>query len=69
MNHKFLSPIKLFFLLFFLCPFIGMSQSKNVISAHRIFPKVDKLIEFEKAIAAHAQKYHSGDSYWRVFSI
>jgi hypothetical protein len=69
MNNKFLSTMKMFILLFLLCPFIGMSQTKNVISARRVFPKVDKLLEFEKAIAAHAQKYHSGDTYWRVFAI
>jgi hypothetical protein len=69
MNNKFLTTIKMFFLLLLLCPVIGMGQTKNVISARRVFPKVDKLLEFEKAIAAHAQKYHSGDTYWRVFAI
>jgi hypothetical protein len=42
---------------------------KNVISTHRVFPKIDKVLEFEKALANHAQKYHSGDSHWRVFEI
>ncbi len=69
MNNKFFSTMKMLILLFLLCPFIGISQTKNVVSAHRVFPKADKLLEFEKAIAAHAQKYHSGDSYWRVFAI
>lgn len=50
-------------------PFIGMSQTKNVVNASRYFPKVDKVMEFEKALAAHAQKYHTGDWKWRVFEI
>jgi hypothetical protein len=45
------------------------STAKNVISSHRVFPKIDKVLEFEKALAAHAQKYHTGDNYWRVFQI
>ncbi len=69
MYNKFLSTMKMFILLLLLCPFIGMSQSKNVLTARRVFPKTDKLLEFEKVIAAHAQKYHSGDTYWRVFAI
>jgi hypothetical protein len=52
-----------------LMPFLAISQTKNLISTQRVFPKVDKLLEFEKAIAAHAQKYHTGDAYWRVFAI
>jgi hypothetical protein len=56
----------IFFLL--LIPAMGMSQ-KNVINVNRVFPKVDKILEFEKAIAAHAQKYHKGDWAWRVFEI
>jgi hypothetical protein len=50
-------------------PFTGIGQTKNVISTHRVFPKMDKVLEFEKAIAAHAQKYHTGDAFWRVFAI
>jgi hypothetical protein len=51
---------------------LGYAQSapaKNVISTHRVFPKIDKVMEFEKALAAHSQKYHTGDNYWRVFAI
>lgn len=55
-----------FFLL--LIPVLGMAQ-KNVVSTTRMFPKVDKVLEFEKALAAHAQKYHKGDWSWRVFEI
>ncbi|MCW3118441.1 MAG: hypothetical protein JWM28_2523, partial [Chitinophagaceae bacterium] len=36
---------------------------------NRVFPKVDKVLEFEKALTAHAQKYHTGDWKWRVFEI
>jgi len=52
-----------------LIPLLGISQTKNVVSSERVFPKVDKVLEFEKALAAHAQKYHTGDWKWRVFEI
>src|SRR5436305_15224211 len=52
-----------------LVPFIGFSQTKNVLSSTRVFPKQDKVSEFEKALANHAQKYHTGDLKWRVWSI
>jgi hypothetical protein len=58
--------------IFFLCllvPAFGICQTKNVLSTNRVFPKVDKLLEFEKALTAHAQKYHTGDWKWRVFEI
>ncbi len=57
------------FLLCLLIPVFGISQLKNVINANRVFPKVDKVLEFEKALANHAQKYHTGDWRWRVFEI
>ena len=60
---------KMCFLLCVLIPFTGISQTKNLISTHRVFPKVDKVLEFEKAVANHAQKYHSGTAHWRVFAI
>lgn len=60
---------KIFFLLLTLIPFISIGQTKNVMTAHKVFPKIDKVLEFEKALAAHAQKYHSGDAAWRVFEI
>lgn len=56
-------------LLCFLIPVMAMGQKKNVVNANRIFPKVDKVLEFEKALTAHAQKYHTGDWKWRVFEI
>ncbi|MEO6556277.1 MAG: hypothetical protein ABIN92_02090 [Ferruginibacter sp.] len=61
--------MKRILIFFILLPFAGVAQNKNVVSAQRIFPKMDKVLEFEKALAAHAQKYHTGDWKWRVFSI
>jgi hypothetical protein len=69
MNNNFNAKSKLFSILLMLIPFIGTSQTKNVISTHRVFPKVDKIMEFEKALAAHSQKYHTGNVHWRVFTI
>jgi hypothetical protein len=69
MNNNFLFKMKNVFLLLLLIPFIGISQAKNVISTNRVFPKVDKVLEFEKALANHAQKYHTGDVKWRTFNI
>lgn len=56
-------------LLCLFAPLLVMAQNKNVVSATRVFPKADKVLEFEKALAAHAQKYHTGDWKWRVFDI
>jgi hypothetical protein len=56
-------------LLCMLVPVLGISQNKIVLSTFRVTPKPDKLVEFEKALAAHAQKYHTGDWKWRVFEI
>lgn len=61
--------MKRFLLLFLLAPFIGVGQNKNVVNANRVFAKIDKVLEFEKALATHAQKYHTGDWKWRVFEI
>jgi hypothetical protein len=59
---------KLLFMIL-LIPVLGISQTKNVISVTRVFPKADKVLDFEKALAAHAQKYHTGDWSWRVYEI
>lgn len=59
---------KIFFLLAIL-PLMGMSQPKNILSSFTVFPKVDKVLEFEKALAVHAQKYHTGDWKWRVWAV
>ncbi len=69
MDKNFFSKMKLFALMLLSLPFTAISQTKNVVSTHRVFPKIDKVMEFEKALAAHAQKYHTGDNHWRVFAI
>lgn len=56
-------------MLLLLIPIFGISQTKNVLNATRVFAKSDKVLEFEKALTAHAQKYHTGDWKWRVFEI
>jgi len=61
--------MKKIFLLFLLIPLFGMSQTKNVTNSFRVFPKPDKNAEFERGLAAHAQKYHKGNWKWRVFEI
>lgn len=58
-----------FLLLCLLVPVLGFSQTKNLSSVQRSFPKVDKVLEYEKALSAHAKKYHTGDAKWRVFEI
>ncbi len=58
-----------FLFLCMLVPLLGAGQTKNVINSFRVFPKPDKNAEFEKALAAHAQKYHTGNWKWRVFEI
>ncbi len=59
---------KLFFLLL-LTPLLSISQSKTVLDASRYFCKPDKVQAFEKALGAHAKKYHTGDWHWRVWTI
>ena len=59
---------KVFFVLFLL-PVLATAQDKTVISYNRVFVKPDKVQQFEKALAAHAQKYHTGDVRWRVSTI
>ena len=60
--------MKKFLFLLILIPFFGISQ-KNVISTNRVFAKVDKVLEFEKAVSAHYQKYHTGEWSARIFEI
>lgn len=50
-------------------PFLSFGQEKNVVSVNRIFPKGDKIPAFEKALAAHAKKFHTGSWKWRVFTV
>lgn len=41
-----------------LFPLLGFGQ--DVISIDRFVPKADKVMDFEKALTAHIQKYHTG---------
>jgi hypothetical protein len=61
--------MKRIFLLCLLLPILGLGQDKNVVNANRVFCKVDKVLEFEKALANHAQKFHKGEWSWRVYEI
>ncbi|MBN8676055.1 MAG: hypothetical protein J0L56_18120 [Chitinophagales bacterium] len=61
--------MKKIFLFLMLAPLLGAGQNKTVLSTFRATPKLDKVVEFEKALANHAQKYHSGDWKWRVFEV
>ncbi len=58
-----------FLFMLLLIPVLGIGQTKNVVNATRVFPKADKVLDFEKALTAHAQKYHTGDWRWRVYEI
>jgi hypothetical protein len=59
---------KMIFLLLIL-PFAGLAQTKTVVNTSRYFPKSGKWQAFEKAVSAHAKKYHKNDFAWRVFTI
>jgi len=50
-------------------PVVLFAQEKSVLTVSRYFPKADKATLFEKAVGAHAQKYHKADVRWMVFSI
>ncbi|MDQ3843929.1 MAG: hypothetical protein M3342_07935, partial [Bacteroidota bacterium] len=58
-----------YFFMLLLIPAIGIGQTKTILSSNRVFAKNDKVAEFEKALTNHAQKYHTGDVKWRVWSI
>jgi hypothetical protein len=57
------------FLCWLLLPLFGTSQTKNIISFFRAFPKPEKVAEFEKALSSHAQKYHTGEWKWHAYEI
>jgi len=61
--------MKKLLLLLLLTPLLSIGQTKTVLNASRYFCKPDKVQAFEKALGAHAQKYHTGDWHWRVWSI
>lgn len=52
-----------------LLPLWSIGQNRTVVSVNRLFPKPDKIAEFERGLASHAQKYHSGTWKWRVYTI
>lgn len=52
-----------------LIPILGIGQAKTILTSTRYFCKSDKIVEFENALANHAQKFHTGDWKWRVWSI
>jgi hypothetical protein len=56
-------------LICFLTPLLGVGQEKNVVNFFRVFAKPDKGAQLEKALVAHAQKFHTGNWKWRVFEI
>lgn len=56
-------------ILCFLAPILAFGQSKNLMNVSKMFPKMDKMAEFEKALASHSQKYHTGENKWRVYQI
>jgi len=58
-----------YFFMLLLTPLLGIGQTKTVVTSSRFFARNDKVSEFEKALANHAQKYHTGDVKWRVWSI
>ncbi len=61
--------MKRFLVFLLLLPVLGISQTKNVLNSFRVYPKSDKVTAFGKALANHAQKFHTGDWKWRVWSI
>ncbi len=61
--------MKKFFIALLWVPLSVVAQTKNVVNSTGVFPKIDKVDLFEKALAVHAQKYHTGNWSWRVYSI
>lgn len=66
---KNLRKLTMLAMMLMLITYASLGQTKNVISTLRVFPKMDKITEFEQAVAAHAKKFHTGDAQWRVFTI
>lgn len=58
-----------YFFMLLLIPVVGIGQTKTILTSNRLFAKNEKASEFERALANHAQKYHTGDVAWRVWSI
>src|SRR6476619_6914596 len=58
-----------YFFILLLTPLLGIGQTKTVLTSSRYFASNDKAAAFEAALANHAQKYHTGDVKWRVWSL
>jgi len=50
-------------------PSLALAQTKNVVSADRVYAKGGMNRQYEKALTAHVQKYHKGDWAWRVYTV
>lgn len=61
--------MKKLLLALFLMPMMALGQEKNIVNTVRIFPKLDKTVEFEKALANHHQKFHTGTFKATVFNV
>ena len=61
--------MKKLFSLLLAAPLFVVAQDKTVINISRVFPKADKIQQFEKALATHVEKYHKGNWAWRVSTI
>jgi hypothetical protein len=48
----------------FFIPISVFGQTKNVVVTTRLFPKADKVPEFEKALKLHVQKFHKNKQKW-----
>lgn len=55
--------------LLMLMPVWAIGQEKNIIFTAKMLPKTDKIVEFEKALANHHVKYHTGDWNAIVFEV
>ena len=61
--------MKKMMLLLLVLPLFAFAQNKTLLGVDRYFPKADKVKQFEKAVALHAQQYHKDDHKWRVYTI
>jgi len=50
-------------------PVFCIAQNSTVVQVTRFLPKNDRIIEFEKALKNHAQKFHTGDYKWRTYTV
>ena len=59
---------KLFFI-GMIIPVLSLAQNPTVVQVSRFFPKMDKVLELEKALKNHGAKFHTGDYKWRAYVI